>query len=1133
MATYTGTSGNDSLTGSSKSDILYGGDGNDSLDGGRGNDTLYGGAGDDTLIGGSGSDLLEGGTGNDTADYSASTAGVTINLATGTGSGGDAAGDTLVGIENVIGSNYANFITGDAGDNKLYGGGGNDTLIGGAGNDLLSGGSGIDTADYSTSSSGVTVNLATGLGYGGDAAGDTLVSIEQLVGSNYNDVLIGDANANALYGGNGDDTLVGGAGADSLYGGAGDDMADYSASTSAVSVNLTYGTGYGGDAQGDVLNSIEALTGSAHNDSLTGNSGANTLYGGAGNDTLIGGGGADALYGGAGIDVADYSASYSGVTVNLLTGLGSGGDAAGDTLVGIENLIGSGQADSLTGDAGANAIFGGSGNDTIAGGAGADSLDGGSGTDTADYSDSGAGVSVNLATGTATGGDAQGDTLVGFENLAGSSFNDTLTGDGNANVLTGGAGNDVLYGGTGSDTLYGGDGNDTLIGGSGSDLLNGGAGIDTADYSASTSAVSVDLSAGRGYGGDASGDTLSGIENLIGSAYNDTLTGDAGDNYLSGGAGKDYISAGDGDDTLVGGSGADTLYGGAGLDFIDYSASNAAVSINLDTSVALYGDAQGDVLSGVDGIIGSAFDDTLIGFDQVGLYGDVFTNVFYGGAGNDYMDGLAGNDILYGGADNDTVLGGAGDDSVYGDAGNDSVSGGDGNDLVDGGTGNDTLTGDAGNDTLYGGAGNDSAFGGTGNDLVYGGDGNDTLSGDAGNDTLSGDAGNDLLYGGDGNDNLSGGTGADTLFGGAGNDVLDGGAGNDSLSGDAGSDTLYGGDGNDSLDGGAEADTLFGGAGDDSLWGGSGNDSLEGGDGNDLLYGGDGNDVLTGGAGNDNMFGGAGADTFLGGDGNDTFHAGIGDFVDGSENAGDQDVLDLTGNWPFKIIRDADNAENGHVNFLDSHGNIIGKLEFRNIETIVSCFTPGTMIATPKGLVAIEKLQVGDMVATRDHGPQAIRWIGARRITGPELAGDASLHPIRIKSGALGQGLPLRDMMVSRQHRMLMTGPRAELLFGVDEVLIRACHLTHMPGVALETVREVTYLHILFDRHEVVLADGSWSESFQPGERSLNGLDQVERDELLKIFPELSDQSPGPFPAQFNSARVTLKAFEAKVLLAA
>lgn len=525
-------------------------------------------------------------------------------------------------------------------------------------------------------------------------------------------------------------------------------------------------------------------------------------------------------------------------------------------------------------------------------------------------------------------------------------------------TLTGGSGNDSLTGGFGPDTLLGNAGDDRLIGGGGADLLDGGPGNDTGDYSAASGSVNVNLATGAGLGSDAANDVLTGIENLIGSAFKDTLVGDAGHNSLSGGAGADRILGGDGDDTLAGGAGADTLTGGTGMDWIDYSASGQAVSVNLSTWTALYGDAQGDVLNGVDGIIGTTFDDTLIGFNQRGvLASDIYTNIFMGGAGNDYMDGAGGSDVLYGGADQDTVLGGWGDDQL---------------------------------------------FGGEGRDNLFGGDGNDVLTGDGG------------------------------------------------------------------------------------------------------------------------------ADALTGGVGSDTFHGGAGDTIDGSEDGRETDVLDLRGNWPFRIVRDPGNPENGHVDLLDRYGNITGTLTFSNIERIVSCFTPGTLIATPTGPRAIDTLKAGDLVLTRDSGAQTLRWIGQRHLTTADLRADPTLQPVMIRAGALGGGLPERDMAVSRQHRMLLNGPRAELLFGADEVLVRAHHLTCLPGVTHAQCSEVTYLHMLFDRHEVVLANGAWSESFQPGERSLNGLDAAEREELFKLFPTLKTTAQ-----PFQSARVTLKAFEVKVLLAA
>ncbi len=494
------------------------------------------------------------------------------------------------------------------------------------------------------------------------------------------------------------------------------------------------------------------------------------------------------------------------------------------------------------------------------------------------------------------------------------------------------------------------------------------------------------------------------------------------------------------------------------------------------------------------------------------MTGDAGLDSMFGGDGNDTMDGGADADSLDGGTGSDSLLGGLGNDTVLGDSGNDTLLGGDGNDSLDGGADNDSLDGGTGNDSLIGGLGNDTVLGGTGNDSLFGGDGNDSMDGGADADNLDGGSGNDSLLGGAGNDTVLGGLGNDSLYGGDGNDSLAGGDGADLLDGGAGNDVLSGDVGSDTIDGGLGNDVLYGGAGTDSILGGAGSDSLYGGTGDDLVDG------------------GAGADYLTGGDGSDTFRGGIGDTIDGNEDGAETDTLDLTGSWPFRVVRDTINPENGYVNFLDTYGNVIGTMSFTNIETIVSCFTPGTGIATPTGVRAIETLQKGDLVITRDHGPQPIRWIGQRTLGGSELARDPALQPILITQGALGLGLPERDMIVSRQHRMLVSGPRAELLFGSDEVLVRALHLTCLPGVRAMTVPEVTYLHMMFDRHEVVLADGAWSESFQPGERSLGGLGQDERDELFKIFPELEGCE---IPEQFDAARVTLKAFEAKVLLAA
>lgn len=317
--------------------------------------------------------------------------------------------------------------------------------------------------------------------------------------------------------------------------------------------------------------------------------------------------------------------------------------------------------------------------------------------------------------------------------------------------------------------------------------------------------------------------------------------------------------------------------------------------------------------------------------------------------------------------------------------------------------------------------------------------------------------------------------------------------------------------------------------GDDRLFGGSGNDQIFGEAGDDLLRGGSGDDVLTGGAGEDRMIGGADDDTFIVSSAED----GSGDVVNGSTGGTDFDTLDLTGSGPLRIVNqtlDEDgDSTSGLVEFLDGvSGDVIGTLTFTEIENIVPCFTPGTSIATPRGEFLVEDLQVGDTVITRDNGIQEIRWIGAKRMDGRMLMQNPHLMPILVKQGSLGHGLPERDMLVSPNHRMLVNNDRVPLYFDDTEVLVSAKHLVN-PREGVQSIQSVgvTYIHFMFDRHEVVLSNGAWTESFQPGDYSLRGIGNAQRNEIFELFPELQGKKGRE---AYASARLTLKKYEARML---
>jgi Ca2+-binding RTX toxin-like protein len=627
-ATIVGTNGDDTLTGTPGRDVIAALGGNDVVYGlgqndviclGDGNDIAWGGAGDDTLSGGGGNDFVDGGPGNDTMDgggqsldavaFFDETGPVTASLVSGTATG--AGSDTFTNVGQLHGGDYADTFTGNGADNGLFGNGGNDTLNGGDGNDYLSGGSGDDTIDGGSGSydavtfwdatGGVTASLATGASSGGGEGNDTFTNIDVLNGGTGPDTLVGDNSDNSLWGGAGDDTLSGGGGNDFVDGGPGNDTMDgggqsldavaFFDETGPVTASLVSGTATG--AGSDTFTNVGQLHGGDYADTFTGNGADNGLFGNGGNDTLNGGDGNDYLSGGSGDDTIDGgSGSYDavtfwdatgGVTASLATGASSGGGEGNDTFTNIDVLNGGTGPDTLVGDNSDNSLWGGAGDDTLSGGGGNDFLVPGSGTDTLDggagdadaaaYWDASGPITANLTTGASGDGS---DSYANLEQIHGSPYGDTLSGDvanawlfGNEgnDTVTGGSGNDFLFGGSGDDTLGGGSGDDFLAPGSGTDALDGGPGFDKAAYWDAPGPITASLATATASGDG--NDTYTNLEGIHGGNFGDTLTGDDANNELFGNDGNDTLYGLGGDDSLNGWNGDDSLHGGPGNDYLD------------------------------------------------------------------------------------------------------------------------------------------------------------------------------------------------------------------------------------------------------------------------------------------------------------------------------------------------------------------------------------------------------------------------------------------------------------------------------------------------------------------------------------------------------------------------------------
>ena len=892
--------------------------------------------------------------------------------------------------QTISGGAFNDTLSGLGGDDVLRGYGGDDTLDGGAGNDRLLGGNGVDTASYATETAGVNVRLEyTNTQNTGGSGLDLLSSIENLVGSAFDDKLYGNDGTNALTGGAGNDILDGRTGTDVMIGGSGDDTyyidnADQVIEAAGGGSDTIYTVGSYALAPGLEIEFLRANTAYSYNLTLTGNERANYIVGASGNDIINGGLGADTMSGSSGND--KYYVDNAGDRV--FEAVNGGSDtvyakidytlAAGQ---GVEFLRVDGSAAlTLTGNELANGLLGGAGDDILNGGGGSDELDGGQGADvmtggsgTNRYTIDNAGDQVIAAVG--AGFDVVATRIdytlaVGqeIEFLETSFASLTLTGNEFGNYLRAASGSNVLYGEGGNDTLDGGKDADAMIGGSGNDIYYvdnaadqaieaSGEGSDdvyarvnyTLAAGQEIETLRVDPSAGLGL---KAGLTLTGNElanSLIGAALNDILNGATGADMMAGGAGSDtYYVDNAGDQVIEAiGSGSDTV-----LASVDYALA-AGQSIEF-----LQAAVSGLTLTGNE-----------LGNNVIGASG---REILYGAAGDDSLNGHEGADTMTGGSGNDNYyVDNAGDRAIEATGeGNDSVYAGVDYRLAAGqeievlrvnAAAGLTLSGNEIDNILYGysfAAFDDHLSGLAGNDVIYG---------YAGNDLLHGGAGDDVLYGATGNDALNGAGGVDKAYGGAGDDsyTIDASAdeavelaneGVDTVrayanyvlsdnmedlqlvgtahagTGNALDNHLAAGGGADTLTGLAGNDRLDGFGGSDVLDGGTGDDRLIAGDGNDSVLGGDGTDRLEGQAGIDNLNGGAGSDTLIGGAGRDIMTGGL-----GTDLFVFQTVADFGGNTTSTADRILDFSAAGgdrfHLSSIDANTNTAANDAFAFIGT--------------------------------------------------------------------------------------------------------------------------------------------------------------------------------------------------------
>lgn len=1022
---FAGAGGDDFLNGSAATTILTanGGDGDDILRGGSQADVLNGGNGDDILRGGGGNDELNGdlngGPGTDTADYSAAAGGIDANLATFLIQDGDGGTDRIIDIdtvstiERILGSNNDdNFLLGSDVFN-LDGNGGVDTLdLSGAGGVID-----IDMDDETVEEDGVLIA--------------TIQNIETILGSDQDDVIVGNELANNFQGNDGDDTLIGGAGADNLDGGAGDDTFVFNEGDSSVVISAGPDIIDGGaDTDTLIVNGGEVneryvvtATGTeielktAGNDDISADNVEIFVFNGDAIDERmtidIGGGStlAATLNGGAGDDVLTGVDSQVSVTLN--------GDAGDDDLLG-------GESDDL--------LFGGAGDDTLEGDLGNDTFDGGAGFDTIVSDNAFGGLDVDMVGLTIADGNGDTDTIVAvggvstIERIVGNSFNDVFR----PGLLVD---------------------------------FQGGGGRDTVNLTAVGAGFTVNLGEGEVRdGGDALVATLSGVENIVGGAFDDDLTGGFAGNSISGGGGNDtlrgnaetdVINGDAGDDLIVHdqGDGNDVINGGADNDTFQQNNGAGGGVFRLDPNGAgarfrEIGGAETDVaLTSVETFVFNGGSGNEV-FDLNDLAGSVLQTVTLNGdAGADIFNGVD-NSVGFtanGGSGDDDLTGGAGDDRLVGQSGADELIGNAGEDSLFGNSGDDVLTGGGDNDALSGGGGDDVLDGGLGDDTLNGGDGNDRIDhqnatagivadlvgltvddGDGGVDTIiadgNGQSSIETVLGSD-NDDRFVSSGLGFFTGRGGRDVVDYSASAQSLNislitGNVflganivgsvnGIQEIIGSDQSDVMRGGNGAETFSGGGGGDRLIGRGGNDTLIGGAGNDILDGREGRDTVDysgaaagvradlfgtatddGDGGSDtllgieNLIGSAGDDILIGANNNNTLVGGNGnDRLNG--RAGADNMQGGLGNDTYTVDNAGDVVtENVGEGDADRILTFISLTNADNVEELIGVGDNALSLFGNAGNETIQGVDGNDLLNGGDGDDRLIGLVGDDRIIG-------------------------------------------------------------------------------------------------------------------------------------------------------